>query len=95
MPAATATNAAVAMYQRFRPAGAGARAAGEEGAPETADAGCTAGAEDGAPNPEGPEGIESTGVATLGVDTLKDELLPESISRFSRFRSPRISDATW
>ena len=79
------------MYQRFRPVGAGAKTAAVEAVPEIADTGATAEDEDGgAITGEGAEGVESTGVGTL-----TDELLPESISRFSRFKSPRISDATW
>ena len=79
------------MYQRFRFAGAGTGTAGDETGPEMADAGCTAGAEGGGTTlADGPEGVEP-----VGVDTLTDELFPESISRFNRFRSPRISDATW
>ena len=40
-------------------------------------------------------GVVPLGVAELGVAELIDELRPESISRFKRFRSPRSSDATW
>ena len=77
------------MYQIFLPAGAGVKTAGAEAGPEIVDAGATVEAED-AGAPTATVGVESTGVATL-----TDELLPESISRFSRFKSPRISDATW
>ena len=80
------------MYHFFRPTGAAT--AGDE--TELVDAGCIAEDEGGGvATATGPEGVEPGGVGTLGVDRLKDELLPESISRFSRFRSPRISDATW
>jgi hypothetical protein len=79
------------MYQIFRFGGAGATAAADETGPEIADAGSTAGAEGGGTTlADGPEGLDP-----VGVDTLTEELLPESISRFNRFRSPRISDATW
>ena len=74
------------------------RAAAEEAGPETTAAGCAAEVEGasggGATTEDSPEGVESTATA-LGVDTLTDELLPESISRFNRFKSPRNSDATW
>jgi len=80
------TTATAAKYHRFRPPGAAAT--GEEAGPEIAEAGCTAGA-DGATADAPDDAGMSTGSATL-----TDELLPESISRFNRFRSPRISEAT-
>jgi hypothetical protein len=78
------------MYQRFRRAVAGTDAEADETGPEMDGTGCIGGAGGGATTAEGAEGVESTGVATL-----TDELRPESSSRFSRFKSPRISDATW
>ena len=46
------------------------------------------------------EGMGATGVdpeddVIVGVAELTAEVLPESISRFRRFRSARISEATW
>ena len=83
------------MYHFFRLAGTGVTAAGKEDGPEIADAGFTAKADDG--GGVAADGVTDCpeGVGSAGVATLTDELLPESISRFNRFRSPRISDATW
>jgi hypothetical protein len=85
------------MYQIFRLGCAETTVAADEAGPETADTDSTAEA---GTTADGPEGGKSTGVAAIGVDplgvaTLIEELLLESISRFSRFKSPRSSDATW
>src|SRR4051812_22562513 len=93
-PAATiasTTNPAAAIYQSHPPLEAATAAAGEEAGTEMAAAGCTAEAdEDAAIVADSPDGVDSVGVVTL-----TDELLPESISRFNLFKSPRNSDATW
>ena len=76
------------MYHRFLLLGA-ATVAGIIG-PEADTAGCTAGPEGGAATATDPEDGVVAGAAELAA-----ELFPESTSRFNRFRSARISDATW
>jgi hypothetical protein len=88
MATAAMTTAAAAMYQRFRLLGAAAP--GDEAGLEIGEIGCTTGAEGATA-----DAPDETGVIAGSAAALTDALFPESISRFSRFKSARISDATW
>src|SRR5438552_18701875 len=78
------------MYHRLEPPRAATVVLELEAAIGTA--GCTAGA-DGATATADPA-CPAADTVVAGVAALTAEVFPESISRFSRFRSARISDAT-